>query len=373
MTSNNRPALLRAHMEKNSSNPSELRPILTSLNGDNSWLMSFPVPAGEETTVAKPKPRKAYYHIVFDPWFASSGASVTVASWLIWVALAAPSTTIHHGDDVEQIAREIERSAGSQAGLVAGNEPIGEDERMVDCIVISSRVTDHLHEASLRKFDRRIPVVAVLDAAAVLQGWGYFETVVAMNDMVGGDKGTEWQGLHPKSPLPDWLTPFRLRESVQNYAIVITWSHGLLDSGGSTQQLPSRHEAIWISPHGMHLDSPPFQAFLRDTTKTVDVLAMLHPLRDSFAFGWQTVLGVTGGLAVERALDGGPKYWVPTGDGALSLWGLVAWRVQDMPRTLEWGLEKEEKTAREKGEEAVVCKRRPNLVEVKSGESLVLE
>ncbi|KAK8059081.1 hypothetical protein PG996_009011 [Apiospora saccharicola] len=339
MASNNRPALLRAYMTRNS-RQSELHPILTSLNGDNSWLMSFPVPPGvEDPTMATS--RKAYYHIVFDPWFESSGASVTVASWLIWVALAVPSTTIHNGEDIEQIAREIERSVGT-----AGNdeeEPRGEGEdneheRMVDCIIISSRVTDHLHEASLRKFDRRIPVVAVPDAAAVLQGWDYFETVVAMKDMGGDDDGTDWQDLHPNGPLPGWLTPFRLRESVQNYAIVIVWSHG--DLLASEDSGPSRHEALWISPHGMHLDSPPFQAFLRDTTKTVDVLAMLHPLKDSFAFGWQTVLGVTGGLA-------------------------------DMPRTLKWGLEKEEWTAQEKGE--AVVERRPNLVEVNSGESLVLE
>ncbi|KAK7981323.1 hypothetical protein PG988_003561 [Apiospora saccharicola] len=341
MASSNRPALLRAHMSKISSKPSELRPILTSLNGDNSWLMSFPVPSSGSSEVPMAvKLRKAYYHIVFDPWFESSGASVTVASWLIWVALAAPSTNIHHGDDVEQITREIERSVGTAGNDEEQPRGEGEDERMVDCIVISSRVTEHLHEASLRKFDRRIPVVA---------GWGYFETVVAMKDMGGDDDGSDWQDLHPNGPLPGWLTPFRLRESVQNYAIVIVWSHGLLDSEDSTQQPPCRHEALWVSPHGMHLDSPPFQAFLRDTTKTVDVLAMLHPLRDSFVSGWQTVLGGHGRAGGRESI----------------------WRAQEMPRTLEWGLEKEERSAREKGE--AVVRRRPNLVEVNSGEYLVLE
>ncbi|KAK7928937.1 hypothetical protein PG985_005935 [Apiospora marii] len=368
MASNKRAALLGAHMGK-MTKPSELRPVLTSLNGDNSWLMSFPVPPDEGPTATKH--RKVYYHIVFDPWFQSSGAAVTVASWIIWAALTAQST-IQNGDDVEQIAREIELSA-AKAGLVAGNEePGGGNERMVDAIVISSRVTDHLHEESLRQFDRRIPVVAVPDAAVILNGWDYFDTVVSMQDM-GGDDGSEWQGLHPRGPLPGWLTPFRLRESALNFAIVIVWSRGLVDievSGAAAAQQTPQHEALWVSPHGMHLEQPPLQAFLRDTTKTVNVLAMLHPLKEGFTWGWNTVLGVTGGLAVERAL-GGPKYWIPTANAALSYWGLFMLRVQDIPRSMEWGLAKEERIAREKGE--AVVERRPNLVQVKSGESLVLE
>lgn len=216
MASNNHSALLGAHAER-ISKLSELRSILTSLNGDNGWLMSFTVPPGEGPTTEAQKPRKAYYHVVFDPWFESSGQSVTGASWLIWVALAeAPSSAIHTGDDVEQIARKIERSA-AQAGLIAGNEELEENERMVDAIVISSRVTDHLPEASLRRFDRRIPVVAMPEAAAILKGWNYFQTVVAMKDMSGHDRSA-WQALHPNNPLPGWLTPFRLRDGVQNFA-----------------------------------------------------------------------------------------------------------------------------------------------------------
>ncbi len=39
-----------------------LRPILTSLNGDNAWLISLPRPAVERQASAK-----AYYHVVSDP------------------------------------------------------------------------------------------------------------------------------------------------------------------------------------------------------------------------------------------------------------------------------------------------------------------
>lgn len=286
--------------------------------------------------------------------------------------LGGPDGAVAHpyGDDVEQIAREIEIGA-AKAGLVASNEGFGENERMVDAILVSSSVTDHMHEASLRQFDRRIPVVAGPDAAVILKGWDYFETVVALKDL-GGDNGSKWQGLHPKGPVPGWLTLFRLRESALNFAIVIVWSRGVngevAESAGAGNS--SRHEALWVSPHGMHLDQPRLQAFLRDSTETIDVLAMLHPLKESFTWGWQTVLGVTGGLAVERAL-GGPKYWVSTANAALSYWGLVMLRVQDVPRTMEWGLAEEGRIAQEKGE--AVVQRRPNPVEVTSGESLVLK
>ncbi|KAK8091366.1 hypothetical protein PG994_000871 [Apiospora phragmitis] len=338
----NRSALLGAHLEK--SEPSELRPILTSLNGDNSWLMSFPVPSGEGAT--RPNPRKAYYHIVWDPWFATSGVAVTIASW------------------VASIARGIESKAARADLVDHADDP---QELMVDAILISLHYTDHLHEPSLRQFDRRIPVIAAPEAAATMKGWDYFQTVVPMKDM--GNDGSDWQALHPNGPLPTWLTPFRLRGKGElNFATALVWSRGF--RGEAAEPVQPAHEALWVSPHGMRMDPPALQAFLRDVTKTVHVLAMLHPLKESSLWGRQTVHGVMGGLAVERALEG-PKYWVRTADAVFSYSGLVMLRVRDVRRTLDWGLAEEERLAGEKGE--AVVKRRPNLVQIDSGDSMVLE
>ncbi|KAK7957368.1 uncharacterized protein PG986_006590 [Apiospora aurea] len=364
MATSTRSALLNAHTGK--SKPSELRPILTSLNGDNSWLMSFPVPASKSRK--DPKPRKAYYHIVWDPWFATSGAAVTFASWLASVSQTAQST-VNSGDDVEQIAREIESKA-VEADLVKGIG--GEAELMVDAIIVSFHYTDHMHEASLRKFDRRIPVMAASEAAAIMEGWDYFQAVATMKDV--GDEGSNWQALHPNGALPAWLTPFRLKgEHELNFATVLVWSHPGVDGGDDAGAAPTTvHEALWVAPHGIRMDQPALQAFLRETTKTVDVLAMLHPLKESFTWGWQNVYGARGGLAIDRALkDKGPKYWVPAADAVLGYWGLIMLRVWDIRRTLDWGLAEEERLAGEKGE--AVTKRRPNLVEVGNGASLVLE
>ncbi|KAK7998466.1 hypothetical protein PG989_006506 [Apiospora arundinis] len=364
MAANKRSELLGAHLAKPQH---ELRPILTSLNGDNSWLMSFPVPRSKKTPTAS-KPAKAYYHIVWDPWFSTSGAAITIASWFATVTQTAHST-IQNGGDVEEIVREIECKA-AEAGLVNPDLQESSKEPMVDAIVISMHYTDHLHEASLRKFDRRIPIVAAPEAAAIMHKWGYFQTIVSLQDM--GDEGSAWQALHPRGPLPEWLTPFRLRgEHDLNFAIVVVWSHELAGEGeevGTAQT--TRHDALWVSPHGMRMDQTPLQAFLRDTTKTVDVLAMLHPLKESFTWGWQTVSGVTGGLALERALKKSPKYWVLEADAVFGYWGLVMTRTWDVPRTLDWGLAEEERRARENGD--TVVKRRPNLVQVDIDQSLVL-
>ena len=85
-------------------------------------------------------------------------------------------------------------------------------------------------------------------------------------------------------------------------------------------------------------------------------------LKDSFAFGWRTTLGVKNGLALERLFK--PKYWVQTHGGILKYAGLVmrALRVNDVFRSLESGLEEEGKG----GE-------RPNLINVRNGESFVVE
>lgn len=52
------------------------RPLLTVLNGDNSWLMSFPRPPSERTPQDK-----TFYHIVLDPWL--TGDIVIGAAWLV--------------------------------------------------------------------------------------------------------------------------------------------------------------------------------------------------------------------------------------------------------------------------------------------------
>jgi hypothetical protein len=97
--------------------PSTPRPILTSLNGDNSWLLSFPRPPTDRTATGK-----AYFHIVHDPWLA--GPEIQYASWLIYLNLAAPAA-VSNGEGVEAVVRGIEEKA-RQAGIVEALNSGGE-------------------------------------------------------------------------------------------------------------------------------------------------------------------------------------------------------------------------------------------------------
>src|SRR5437868_2345411 len=63
--------------ELSNKNPDQLRPILTNLNGDNSWLISLPRPSagGASNSTPNKTKAKAYFHILQDAWL--SGPSIS--------------------------------------------------------------------------------------------------------------------------------------------------------------------------------------------------------------------------------------------------------------------------------------------------------
>ena len=327
----------------------QLRSIITSLNGDNSWLWSFPRPAAERASTGK-----AYYHIVFEPWL--NGPTSQFTSWMIHLQLSTPPAA-STAEDVVEIAREIETAAGTRSRSV-------EEDLGVDAILLGFHYPDHCHEPTLRLFDRRIPVIATPEAAVIVEPWGHFETVRKISNF-GADAST-WQdpALHPGAPLPLWLSLMRIPGHHElNYYTVLIWTH--VDEKGSEV-----HETIMQSPHGTRpefLQSGPLQAFL-NSTPTTGKLAILHGLKESNAAGFKNTYGAESGLALWRKI-GGAKYWVPSHDNELWYSGIVmrALWVNDTPRTLDWALDKEgrEKVQGGKGDD-------PKLVKVENGDSLVL-
>lgn len=125
---------------------------------------------------------------------------------------------------------------------------------------------------------------------------------------------------------------------------------------------------VLYSPHGIRIEQPSGQVFLQQATPPISTLAMLHALKDNFAWGFRTTLGVSGGLALERLAR--PKYWVKSHDSRLNYNGAIMIGVRDIFRSLDWGLEEEKKEKELKGEEA--DSRRPNFVEVGNGDCFVL-
>ncbi|KAK3358142.1 hypothetical protein B0T25DRAFT_177124 [Lasiosphaeria hispida] len=342
---------LRAQLGSPNSTP---RPLLTSLNGDNSWLMSFPRPAAERARSSG----KAYFHIVSDPWL--TGSANAGADWIVSIRTPAPAA-IPSGAAVEAVIGEIEDAAAS-AGLISA-PPTTTGPSAIDAIFLNFHYSDHLDEATLRTFHPEVPVFATADSAAIIRRWGYFSHVAETRDL---EPGTKWSSLHPGAALPEWLTVFRLRGHHElNFATAIIYS-SVPSEGGE-----EKHEALLYSPHGIRTDQAPLKALLVEFAggNGVSVLAILHALKDSFAMGRATTLGVAGGLALQRVAR--PKYWVKSHDAPLLYGGVAAWLlwINDVTRTLKSGLDEEERVkGSEHGE-----RKEPYLVEVENGGCFVLE
>ncbi|POS74110.1 hypothetical protein DHEL01_v207504 [Diaporthe helianthi] len=339
------------HIAETSSSNLKLRPILTNLNGDNSWLVSFPIPDNERQPNGK-----AYFHIVSDPWL--TGPAITLGYYAIHVSLP-HSPAYKSGSEVEAIAYEIERLA-QDAGHTS-TAPTSRDS-VIDLISIAQQGDDHKHEDTLRTFRRNIPVVAAPAPASAIRAMNHFETVVETLDIVADTPS--FGSLHPgSSVLPAWLNIFRLKgASVINFATAFVWSHP--DDDGTT-----KHEVIINPPHGIKVEEPSIQRFisLLGQDEHTTVLTLLHSLKSTFSRTGQSTFGVEGGLELERLMK--PKYWINTGDAKLIYWGIVFWLLgtYDVFHTLDWGLQKEaEKNGGVQG-------RRPNYLETANGDWFVLE
>ncbi|KAI1075646.1 hypothetical protein F5B20DRAFT_558872 [Whalleya microplaca] len=347
-----RAAALKAHFERPDFKP---RPILTSLNGDSAWLMSFPLPVAQRASSGR-----AYYHIVSEPWL--QGPAVTGHRWLVWINWGT-APEVSDATAVEALVLEIEGAAAAAAAAGIADSSIAEQRSsgsLIDAIFIHFHYNDHLHEPTLRQFDPSIPVFAAIEAAAMIRTWNHFNTVITQRDL-DPSCGGSWQDLHPGAPLPSWLNVFRLPGHHElNFATALVWS-----DPDDAQRQP---EALVYSPHGIQIEQPALQAFLHSAEPAVSNLAILCALKDSFAFGVRTTLGVAGSLALAR--EAKPKYWVRTADSPLRYWGLVMIFVRDIFRSLESGLEEEKAAKGNAGSELGIM---PQPVEVPNGGCFILE
>ncbi|KAJ9604324.1 hypothetical protein H2200_011158 [Cladophialophora chaetospira] len=329
-----------------------LRPILTSLNGDNSWLLSFPRPEEERSSTGK-----AYCHIVFEPWL--NGPTSLFTSWVIHLQQT-QTPALGNPEAINAAIRQIETAASSGASTngVANGETDKRDNG-IDAIFLGFHYLDHVHEPTLRLFDASIPVIGTPEAIAIVKPWNHFTTIKTISNF--DSSATSWrdEGLHPGSPFPSWLTPLRLLGHHElNYVTVLIWSHS--SPNGSIT-----HEAILQTPHGTKLDVGPLEAFLASSPPT-QKLALLHGLKESRAGGSMNTYGAAGGLALYRKI-GGAKYWVSTHSSPLAYSGVVMrllW-VNDTPRTVDWALEQESKEGGKEGG-------KPDFREVRNGDCLVL-
>ncbi|KAG5920592.1 hypothetical protein E4U61_007672 [Claviceps capensis] len=324
---------------------------MVSLNGHNSWLLSFPRPWADQKQSGR-----AYYHVVLDPWLV--GPTELLGSWFIHIDLPS-SPALPTAAAVETAARQIEDMASEHVLKRRMSNEVFNPSSYIDAILLSFHYYDHVHEATLRDFNVRVPVIATRQAANIVKPWNHFRNVAVIHDF--GPETTCWRTSesYAGSVLPSWLSILRLAgHREMNFSMVIVWTHE--DEHGREV-----HETILTSPNGTLLDQGPLRAFLDAEPKTRK-LAMLHGLKESHAGGKQASFGATGGLKLYRML-GEVHYWVVSNDSLLNYTGkfMRLSRTADTPRTLEWALDQEvsEKIVRE----------RPSVYKVANGGCLILD
>jgi hypothetical protein len=316
----NRAIALKTQIRNVAHAQQQLRPIFTSLNGDNSWLLSFPRPTEERTISGK-----AFYHIVHDPWL--NGPVNLYTLWLASISLSS-LPAVNNGNDVEGVVRDIE-AAAADAGILPTRAPGTQDASPIDAIFIHFHYNDHLHKPTLLTFASSIPVFATPEASVIIRDWNHFDNIITTRELEPGIFDGDWTSLHPGSPLPTWLTVFRARGHHElNFASAIIYTPS-----------PDLHEAILYSPHGMRTSQESLQTLLHRSTPEFNVLALLHGLKESWTFSWQTTFGAATGLELQRQTNA--KYWIITHNSPLRYRGMLWVIVTDIFRTLEWALGQE--------------------------------
>lgn len=311
-----------------------LRPVITYVNGDVSWLISFPRPISD-----KNEHGKVYYHAIIDPWF---GEPVQVfTSLLLEMELGREPSISSHAALCTAI-EEIELAAGNKLHST-------EEEPAVDAIFILG-LAEHCTKKTLRQFSPFTPLFAAPIAASTCASWGHFKTVVKMASV--DTSKISWKDGHPGAPLPAWLTAFSPAVTKFN-----NFGLALISSTGNTEE-----EFILLAPHGIFSKEPS----LKGLGPKMKMLALVAPLKDSYAFGKQSVLGVKDGLQIGQMM--GTQYYVRSGDFAgLKYKGMISWTLREVSHDLQWGVDA---LRNERGTEKIV--NIPTLVEVENGASYVM-
>jgi hypothetical protein len=311
-----------------------LRPVITYINGDVAWLVSFPRPVSDKSTNDK-----VYYHAVIDPWFGQP--SVVLTSLLLEMGL---------GRDPGLPSRAAIDAAIVEIELAAGNSLISTDANpAVDGIFVMG-IAEHCHQESLLQFSPTTPIFAVTAAASTIAPWCYFNNVVTMAPC--DPSKTAWEEAHPGSPLPAWLTVFPpATATASNFGLALV-----------TSANRPENELILMAPHGFSAK----ESSVEGLAKAMNMLALVAPLKDSYSLGLKTVLGVEDGLAIAQAT--GTPYYVRSGDFvSLKYKGVIGWFVNDVPRDIQWGVDQ---LSKKLGAGKVI--KQPTLVEVENGGSYVL-
>jgi hypothetical protein len=280
------------------------RPILTHLNADTAWLISFPQPPStEEDTGIN---ARSYYHVIVDPWL--DGEYVVGTRWFMAMQHAI-QRSYKTMQQVQELILEIES--------VAGNS-IPEDKGEVDAIFVSHYLGDHFHRGTLEQIDPSVPLISVKSVVEEVKKWNHFHTVEQMLDLDVNAPQSLWQAP-VSSALPGYIRVGRLPDGGSypelHWATLIAFS----PSGNQLTPFNSNVETIFYSPHGIYSDR---FTNLDWANKYSKPLVLLHGLNPAFS-PQAANLGVENGSKLAMMLK--PKYWIPTHDEELEYQGFLGW------------------------------------------------
>lgn len=329
---------------------SPCRPILTHLNSDTSWLVSFPrLPVtNEEAADTSRSSSRRYYHVVLDPWL--DGELVAAHRWFLVLqhSIKAAFSTM---EDIRSLIVDIEHAAGTG---------VANDNGEVDAVFVSHYLEDHCSRGSLTQIDPSVPVISVNQAVQTIRSWNHFQTVEIMPDLDLNHPQLLWQS--PSSlPLPDYIRIGRLPSGEAfpelHWATLIAFSPDRL-----LGNIETTAETILYSPHGIY--SNRLTNFDWATTHSRP-LALLHGL-DPAWYPMTANLGVANGHALAQNIR--PKYWIPTHDEHLNFQGIMGLFQSRHKKTFEDALGTGEDSDGKGKEEGG----KPICREVGNGESFVL-
>ena len=332
-----------------------IRPILTLLNGDNSWLISIPY--------ARPGPNgKHFVHLLLDPWLTGPqpGPLAGIIIHLTRIATPAYGTM----DAIYRLISDIENSAA--VGKGGTGEAQVAPKHILDGVIVADGGLDHLVHDTLIQIDRSVPVFCTPEVEFVISSWNHFDTIVRLPDFVPG-KDTSWPRGSLKH-LPQSLSIFRLPDvhatiGKIHFAVIFAFS-GNAAGNGALGDSSSLKEAILYSPHGTACST--IDAAWAARPEETSMAAMLHGLsRTGLPFRSARNTGALSGFKLHDIVE--PKYWVRTHDDAQEYWGVLSSIM--VYETPTW----EEAIAQERKETGVLRAVNPRFVEVGNGMSFIAE
>jgi len=324
-----------------------LRPILTHLNADTTWLISLPYPSPAEGG-------RPFYHILLDPWLSGPQSDVAAFFSRQW-HLEPPA--VQNLQDLEDIIWQIDSGHSEADVSIDGQRPDKEGRSgSVDLIAISHEFTDHMHQGTLLSLPTSIPVIASTKAATIIRSWKHFVQVLDLPVFNGN-----WQESCIE-PLPSWVGLSRIQEGGGKAygGLELHYHSGILVVFSGSQGMEIA-EALLYTPHGLTASTG--QPIL-DAMPRIHVLALLHGLSDISLPKAQLNMGAHNGLKVFRALKA--RYWIGTHDEVKKGGGIVSWFLRRKPITLKNALDLEGSDGKELLKEVA-------FVDVKNGERLILQ